>query len=181
MATNPEPDAILAVFETPAQAHKAVRQLSEVVADPRFIIAVPLPPGRHPLAAVNPSFEAYAAVRGAALGAPLGAVVGLALALLLAGATPFPAIGATAAGALAGLALGGRRALVRSRWSDTGKGFLDVPERHPYVLVTIPASASSDRRVRRALGSAIAFLEPRAYFATHEIRPVSNGTLAGPT
>jgi hypothetical protein len=160
------PDALLAVFETPDQARRAVRRLSQIVDDPRSIDALPLPPGQYELAAVNSALEAYAALRGAALGAPLGAIAGLGLAMVLLGATPFPVIGGTAAGALAGLLVGGRRAVARSRWTDTGCGVLDVSATSGYVLVTVPARTLADSRARaraiRALGrsGAIAFLEP---------------------
>jgi hypothetical protein len=78
-------DPILAVFDSPERARRAVRRLSQVVADAARVEAVPLAPGRYKLADISRAQEVYAAVRGAAVGAPLGGLVGLALASTLVG------------------------------------------------------------------------------------------------
>jgi len=170
---RPDPDdrsdPILAVFDSPERARRAVRRLSQVVADAARVEALPLAPGRYKLADISRAQEVYAAVRGAAVGAPLGGLVGLALGATLVGVASFPALGATAAGALAGLAVGGFRGIARTYWTDNGHEFLDVPPYNEYVLVAVPAGAIADRRQRaramRALlrAGALGFLEPSAY------------------
>ena len=85
------------------------------------------------------------------------------------GLGPFALVGATAAGALAGLAAGGLRGIASTYWTDTGQEFLDVPPHSEYVLVVVPAGATADRRhharaMRTLLrAGALAFLEPTAY------------------
>jgi hypothetical protein len=140
---------------------------------------LPLAPGRYKLAEINRAQEVYAAVRGAALGAPLGGLVGVALAATLVGIGPFPVVGGTAAGALAGLVTGALRAIARTYWTDTGREFLDIPPHREYVLVVVPAGATTDRRrharaIRALLrAGALAFLEPSAH-------PAVAGHAAGP-
>jgi hypothetical protein len=72
---RPDPDdrsdPILAVFDSPERARRAVRRLSQVVADAARVEALPLAPGRYRLADISRAQEVYAAVRGAAVGAPL--------------------------------------------------------------------------------------------------------------
>jgi hypothetical protein len=171
------PDFILAVFKSPEHARRVVRRLSEMVPDRRAIDAVPLGPGLYPLADINRGVEVRAAIRGAARWAPIGAIVGLAFAALLPGVGPFAAVGATAAGALAGLAVGGADgAMKRVRWGEHGLALLEVLPGSNWTLVIVNTSAIPDsQRLGRLLerGGAMAFLEPTAYFAAHRERPAS--------
>ena len=53
---NPS-EPILAVFDSPERARRAVRRLSDVVAARRLIEALPLAPGRYKLAEINRAQE----------------------------------------------------------------------------------------------------------------------------
>jgi hypothetical protein len=170
-----ETEDILAVFDDPESARRAVQRLRADLGDPHRVIAVPLQPGRYQVADTSLQEVVHGALRTARVSIPVGALAGVGL-----GAVAIPGVGLAAlaglavAGALGGLTVGGMiGAIKRTRWDRDMARFLIVPPGSNSVLVIARASPAPARReTGHVIGflvraGARALLDPTAYYATH--------------
>ena len=170
-----ETEDILAVFDDPESARRAVQRLRADLGDPHRVIAIPLPPGRYQVADTSLQEVVHGALRTARVSIPVGALAGVGL-----GAVAIPGVGLAAlaglavAGALGGFVVGGMTgAIKRTRWDRDMAGFLTIPPGSNSVLVIARASPAPARReTGHVIGflvraGARAFLDPTAYYATH--------------
>src|SRR4030088_2385636 len=126
-----ETEDILAVFDDPGRARRAVQRLRADLGDPHRVVAVPLQPGRYQVADASLQEVVHGALRTARVSIPVGALAGVGL-----GAVAIPGVGLAAlaglavAGALGGFVVGGMTgAIKRTRCDPDVAGFFISPPR----------------------------------------------------
>src|SRR4030088_2911252 len=101
-----ETEDILAVFDDPESARRAVQRLRADLGDPHRVIAVPLQPGRYQVADTSLQEVVHGALRTARVSVPMGALAGVGL-----GAVAIPGVGLAALAGLVVTGVPGRFAL----------------------------------------------------------------------